>query len=354
MRDFVREHLAVSEARIVRPPGHAEILNDICLFAHFDVGDRVDPYVLSYLRALHDAGFSIVFVTACAISAEDEKRVREFCCDVIRRANSGLDFGSWSDAFQLYRNRFKGRLLLANDSVYGPMGNLKEILSRLTAEKSDFYGLVECNKIALHLQSWFLLFEPHVIASNTFHDILSQDFGKMSKIDVVRNGEVGLTQKLQAAGFHHRAMVTFSNGHPLGRIAFNPMHVLWREMLEKERVPFVKVEVLRDRLSRRQRETAIQYFFPEWKLMINKHIKRMILKPISSTGNEEKKPFLHNFKLLIYLASTRLIYTLFHYNMRLAANLLSLVLRWLHHFMRGGGSVRCKRIFIRRNEFKIF
>jgi len=305
MRDLVREHLAKSEARTVRSPDCTEILNDICLFAHFDGNHQVDPYVLFYLRALYDAGFSTIFITPCAISAEDEERVRKFCCDVIRRTNSGLDFGSWSDAFQLYSGRFKGRLLLANDSVYGPMSDLKELLSRLTAEKADFYGLVECNKIAPHLQSWFLLFEPHVVTSSAFHEILNQDFGQMSKIDVVKNGEVGLTQKLNAVGFQYRALVAFPNEHPLGKIGFNPMHILWREIMEYELLPFLKIEVLRDRVSILQRNLGLQNISKEWRDLIEQHLNCRFNK------NKNNKSYL--FSVLLYFYSRSIIFIYNYY-----------------------------------------
>lgn len=270
--------MVASEARTLPSPTITPALKDVCLFAHFDPDDKVDPYVMFYLKALREAGFSTVFTTPSNISTEDESRVREFCCDVIRRPNGGLDFGSWSDAFLKYQGRFSGRLLLANDSVYGPMGNLNKLLARLTAEKADFYGLVECNKIALHLQSWFLLFEPQIIASQAFRDVFEQDFLTMSKIGVVRTGEIGMTQRLKAAGFCYRALVTFSNRLPLGMIQFNPMHILWREVLEKEGVPFVKVEVLRDRVSDGELKKILQRSLlvsPSWAELISQHLDRI-------------------------------------------------------------------------------
>ena len=162
-------------------PSLAQLSGDVCFFAHFDRHDKVDEYVFRYLSEISRAGFCIVFVTPCVISDADEARLRTICADVIRRDNSGLDFGSWAEALKRYSSQLSGRLLLANDSVYGPMTDLRDILSRLTATKADFYGLVECRLVTSHLQSWFLLLEPHVVHSEAFKELMSQDFYAMSK-----------------------------------------------------------------------------------------------------------------------------------------------------------------------------
>jgi lipopolysaccharide biosynthesis protein len=80
--------------------------------------------------------------------------LRADCCDVLLRENSGLDFASWSAGFAKHAPMMGARLLLANDSVYGPIGDLRHGLERLTCRPADFYGMVESVEIAPHLQSW--------------------------------------------------------------------------------------------------------------------------------------------------------------------------------------------------------
>jgi lipopolysaccharide biosynthesis protein len=95
-------------------------MTDLCIFAHYDHDDRVDPYVMNYLEAIKACGFEIVFVTPSALQQTDVEQLRLICGDVILRANVGHDFGSWATGLQRHRERVRGRLLLANDSVYGP------------------------------------------------------------------------------------------------------------------------------------------------------------------------------------------------------------------------------------------
>jgi Rhamnan synthesis protein F len=229
-------------------PGPTAIAaDDVCLFAHFDHDGRIDDHVVRYLESLQTTGFRIVFVTASRINSSDRQRLARICDDVILRENRGLDFGSWSEAYGRHRGSIKGRLLLTNDSVYGPIGNLGLTLQRLLAVPADVYGLVECNLTAPHLQSWFLLLENRVAQGDVFAALMSQPFAEMAKADVIKAGEIALSRRLLAAGYRLRALSTAGSGGPLSRLfPIHPMHPLWREMIEGEGVPFLKVELLRD------------------------------------------------------------------------------------------------------------
>lgn len=249
---------------------------DVCFFAHYDPDGRVDPYVELYLRAIAACGFSIVFVSAGELRAEDAARISSLCADVLTRSNGGLDFGSWSEAFARHGAAVRGRLLLANDSVYGPIGDLAAMLRRLTATPSDLYGLVESLQISPHLQSWFLLFEPRAHRSDAFRRLMSQDFAAMAKRDIIRNGEVAATASLVAAGFRYRPLVVQSP--MVRRLAFNPTHFLWRELLTRDGLPFVKIELLRDKMGPEMREDALREIArisPEWADLIRAHLARM-------------------------------------------------------------------------------
>ena len=217
-------------------------MTNLCIFAHYDQDGIVDPYVLAYLTALRDCGFSIVFVTVCRLSEGDKERLKERCFDVIERENIGHDFGSWSVGLAKYRAVSQGRLLIANDSVYGPIGSLKESLEILTSQRADFYGMVLSNEIVPHLQSWFLLFEPHVVASQAFADVFCQPPMHRPKEDVIRDFELRATRHLNSAGFECRAL--FESG--MRGLAQNPTAYLWERLIERDHVPFLKVGIARD------------------------------------------------------------------------------------------------------------
>lgn len=222
-------------------------MDQVCLFAHFDKDNRVDDYVRYYLKNIKQLGFSTIFISSSQLCDADLERIRADCHDIILRENAGFDFGSWSTGLAKYRDSINGRLLLANDSVYGPIGNLAKALDRLFRTPADFYGMVESIEATPHLQSWFLLFEPWVIKSKEFVTILNQPFHKMTKEQIIESGELALSRQLVASGFHYEALFRNDRAHLMSqRHTANPMLLFWRELLLMEGVPFLKVELLRD------------------------------------------------------------------------------------------------------------
>jgi lipopolysaccharide biosynthesis protein len=255
-------------------------MTDVCLFAHFDVQGTVDDYVKRYLRILKELSFSTVLISTSPLSADAQREIAPFCADIMLRPNAGLDFASWRDGLQKHGDAVTGRLLLANDSVYGPIGDVHAALRRLTAQPYDFYGMAESLDVAPHLQSWFLLFENHVAQSAAFRNVLFQDFESFAKPEIIRKGEVGLSVALNKAGFVYRALYRPGRSGPVARnIPFNPTYYLWRELIENEGVPFLKVAVARDRLSAEDIRDVVQPRAGELADMILAHQARVRLPP---------------------------------------------------------------------------
>ncbi len=222
-------------------------VRNTCIFAHFDPADAVAAYVRRYLTELRSAGFSIIFVSTAPLSRQTIEALQPVCSDVITRENQGLDFASWALGFTKHLSRLEGNLLLANDSVYGPIGDLTASIEDLTSQDADFYGLVESLQGRPHLQSWFMLFRPHVYRSTAFQEVLHQPFHMMSKAEIIKWGELGLTAALTQTGFRYHASYRASKAGPIGsRFHLNPTHSFWRYLLVSGRVPFIKVELLRD------------------------------------------------------------------------------------------------------------
>ena len=221
-------------------------MQDVCLFAHFDPGNKVDDYVLRYVRELKKLGFSIVFISAARLDRSDVERLLIDCCDVILRENAGLDFASWAVGFVEHGSKIGGRLLLANDSVYGPIGDLSAALARLTQQPADFYGMVENIEVAPHLQSWFVLLEPWVVASPAFTSILAQPFSTMTRRRIILDGEIALSRRLIQAGFRYGVLHRNDQFGLPPRHDANHMLLFWRELLIDEHIPFLKIELIRD------------------------------------------------------------------------------------------------------------
>lgn len=218
----------------------------LCFFAHYHPHDIVEAYVVRYVASLRDAGFTVVVLSTAALPDAECDKLRAVGAEVVLRENRGLDFGGWIDACIRFFPIEAELLMFANDSVYGPIGDLGAFIDELTAQDADFYGAVESVEITPHLQSWFLLFRPAAYRSAAFREMMCRPMPEMeSKWALILRYEVGLTGALTAAGLRYRAAFTMAGRQGLARRhPYNPGHLLWRDVIERG-VPFLKVELLR-------------------------------------------------------------------------------------------------------------
>jgi hypothetical protein len=216
----------------------------VCLFSHFDRDGIVDDYVVRYLEALRGCALDIVFVsTAPTLRPEALARVAPLCAAVLLRENVGFDFGSWRAALDSYPWILDGELLVvANDSVYGPVRALRPLFDRMSARACDFWGMTESRQLSQHLQSYFLAFGKECLQSEAFRAFFADVAFFDDKKQVIDAYELTLTGRLAAAGLRWAAVAPHIELD--GRL-LNPVHHLWRSTLDGG-VPFVKVELLRD------------------------------------------------------------------------------------------------------------
>ena len=163
------------------------------------------------------------------------------------RPNAGLDFGAWQ--FLLHRGVIEHApfILLANDSVYGPFSALDRFLHRSAALRHPAWGMVASRAGGAHLQSWFVLLSRAVLHAAPVRRVFSLPFADMTREDIIRHAELGLSAAIQKAGFPlHAAWSDLAPSCPRLFPATNPMHARWRSLLASGRVPFIKRELLRD------------------------------------------------------------------------------------------------------------
>lgn len=272
-----------SPEQVVRcwPEGEVALGPRVALFIHFDRNGVVRRHVLDYLEALRDAGLSVAFVTNSGQLNDDSMaRLQAICACVLVRRNIGYDFGAMRESLtRLGLPRPETEfVVLANDSVYGPLRPLHEMLARVDFAKADIWGATESWQRRYHLQSYFLVINRAAMTSKAWHDFWSTVRPVRSKHWVVTRYEVGLTQKLLGAGLRCAALwpyqdlvrridtsvLTSDDEAPVdpfidarrihtGRIShaaverlpLNPTAELWRQLLQAG-FPFIKRELLRD------------------------------------------------------------------------------------------------------------
>ncbi|WP_244876895.1 rhamnan synthesis F family protein [Acidocella facilis] len=264
----------------------------VVLFMHYDGRGGVRAQVFSYLRALRASGRDVVFVSnAGKLNEVAQAELREICAGIILRRNVGYDFGAWRDAIDrlgLPRAETE-EVILANDSVFGPLLPLGDVLRRLDYTRADIWGLTESWQLRYHLQSYFLAFGPAALRAKAWRKFWNSVRPVPAKPFIVHRYEVGITQAMMKGGLLCAAlwpyetltkMVSFEvlkalvadeqdgnfvdpvNAARLSqvrnirdniarRVAMNPTSDLWRQLLLTG-FPFIKRELLRDNPSKVQ------------------------------------------------------------------------------------------------------
>lgn len=178
-----------------------EHVKKLCIFAHFDKDNIVDQYVLFYLREIRKVADRVVFVSTSSLAAETISALKPVCNAVLIRKNEGYDFASWKSALQSENPDDFDELILCNDSVYGPFFPLEQVFSEMKGKVCDFWGMTSNYDIAYHVQSYFLVFRKAVLSSDAFQQFWASLETQQSKKDVIKFGEIRLSQTLLKAGF---------------------------------------------------------------------------------------------------------------------------------------------------------
>lgn len=221
----------------------------VCLFAHFDPAGRIAPHVLRYLTNLTECGFAVHLACSGAAGLADADRaaLRRLGIALYLRPNAGLDFGAWQALLGAGCADGADEILLANDSVYGPLSDLRPVVAAMRRRGLDAWGMVASSEGTWHIQSWFLCLTRAALARPAVQRVLALPFEQMTKAEIVLHGELGLGVAFAAEGLASGAVYEEPRGSRLRRLArINPTHLDWAFLVARGGVPFVKVELLRD------------------------------------------------------------------------------------------------------------
>ena len=223
----------------------------LCLFSSYDSESIVRESVYYYLRKLEMAGFDTVFIsTSASISESDLKKLAGYCIRIISRENRGYDFYSWKVGMEQYSHYHEHPgLLLANDSVYGPLFHFDDIITRLENHDADIIGMTDNYRYYPHLQSYFIYCKRSVVLSEEFVNF----FGRISilrfKRAVIRRYEVGFTKvlgkKFRIGAFYPLKNIYSQSAYcTLHENEIDPTLQLWAALITEFKFPFLKKSIL--------------------------------------------------------------------------------------------------------------
>ncbi len=275
------------------------------VFAHYDKDNIVDGYVYFLLEELKKNCSYLVFVTTVDISKVHIEKLLEICSDVIVRENIGYDFMSYKVGLESFDYINYEQLTLCNDSIYGPFYNLKDVYKSMDIKKCDFWGMTDNSDISYHVQSYFMVFRKSVIVSKIFQNFWNELVVLNLKEQIINRYEVGLSRLLINSGYIpvtyadlkptrlqtfiimlkkftpmkiYKKIVSMKNkkDRRIGRV--NVTHYFWKDLLYKNKMPFIKIELLRDNpmnIDIDDYEQVIQEISDYDTSMIKRHLKRL-------------------------------------------------------------------------------
>lgn len=243
----------------------------LAVFVHFDKHGMVDPYVQFYLRQLKEVTEDILFVTTSDLDEKNFRIAENLSHRVIIRENIGYDFMSYKIGLLSCNLSLYDEVIICNDSVYGPLYPLTELMDRMSSESCDYWGITESFQFAHHLQSYFIVFKKKVIESEIFRSFWDNVKVIESKADLILEYEIGLSTQFQNAGLvqgvvgriederkearkkmvsfllrgeYKKARNIYKRCRDGGCFACNTSLLFWDILIRHYRIPFLKVAVL--------------------------------------------------------------------------------------------------------------
>lgn len=245
----------------------------LAVMAHFDPAGRLAPHALRQVEALRQAFDEVVLVSTSTL-VDGARAALPADVRLIERPNVGYDFLSYRVGLESTDLAGHDEVLICNDSFVGPLRSYERVLADMARRDVDFWGMTASRQIRPHVQSYFVLFRRAAHRSAAFDEFWSGMEPLSDRTQVIRRYELGLTERLEAAGLRAgayfepdpdddrlaRRRMTWWAAHQLpapwtrgrreelrrrGRNPGNPCATLADAALADGRLPMVKLDTLR-------------------------------------------------------------------------------------------------------------
>ena len=178
--------------------GDRDLGEKLCIFSLYQP-HGVPETVYYQLSKLYEYGYSIYIVSNKNILDQDKQRLKNIAWRIDERPNIGRDFGGYKHGVLQVASYLDDleRLMLANDSVFGPLFDLPESTKEIDAQDNDFWGINENLEFGNHIASYFLVFKPRAFRHEAFIKYWRSYKEKSSRRHSIKRGEIGLSKCLR-------------------------------------------------------------------------------------------------------------------------------------------------------------
>ena len=148
----------------------------LLLYVHYNKYDELSGHVLYQLEQLRPLFSKLIVISNSQLTKSATVTLEELgIAEVIQRENLGFDFAAWRDGMAhvgFERLADFDSVTLMNDTCFGPLWDMSDLVEDFEQRQSvDFWGMTNFRKTKYfeeHLQSYFISFKKHVVASESF------------------------------------------------------------------------------------------------------------------------------------------------------------------------------------------
>lgn len=199
---------------------------------------------LRIINALRQCGYQVIFVRA---TDSEIRKIDWGNFDLsasiasIVRGNHGYDFGSWALALSIFPKIKSAKyVLLLNDSILGPFGDLQPLLTSFESSKCDVWAATINNEFFPHLQSFFVGYKNMILATKVLSLFWNEISVQETKDAVIQKYELGLSRLLFSEAFIIDAAFP---SEIIVDYALNPTIIGWERLMDLG-FPFLKKMVI--------------------------------------------------------------------------------------------------------------
>ncbi len=223
------------------------------IYSFFDSQGIVDRYVPFFLRDLKENLQDLIIVINGLILIEEKQKLLELTPHVIVRENRGYDIWGYKtgmDYFGWDKLTDYDEVIVANNTVFGPVFKFRELFKEMDQRNVDFWGLTrhyehekdptDSSPLGFtteHIQSYFMGFRRSLIISPAFQTYWDNLPPLNSYHEAIGKHETWFTHYFTEQGFRWD---TFVDSAALKALNPNPILYYHMRMIRDHRCPVIK------------------------------------------------------------------------------------------------------------------
>ena len=222
------------------------------IFVFYDNAGILDSYFAYLLSAFSPFCQEIIIAVNGEIEQDSLKRLKSYSNHVLIRANIGFDAGAYKDIFQTYfpliQEKGFDEVILLNDTFYGPLYPLKEILECFDEKTADFWGITrhpegiwpDGKRFPEHIQSYFFAVKKRMLYSEAFWKFWKDMRYPADIREAIDEFEIRFTTYFTEKGFTGKAVTDLKAVNIPLENGESPYLYQSFQLIREMRVPFLK------------------------------------------------------------------------------------------------------------------